>query len=237
MYDIKPLEKKWEQYNRKKRKPFYLYTLLFIILAAIGVFIFLNQTFILEKYKENTKDKDSSFISSPVILDVALDTLALKKIPQKSNSIIFETQKKPVKTNDNNPMEPSDVFIEVTDASNVSEEKSVTRKKPKRKIKIEVTEIGYSAYKAVEERFSDAPNSDDSLFLARGYYGKKKYSKAAYWALQTNKIDGDIEESWLIFARSKAKIGQKNEALRVLSEYVKKSNSSKARKLLNALKR
>ena len=167
----------------------------------------------------------------------ALDTLALKKIPQKSNAIIFETQKKPVKTNDNNPMEPSDVFIEVTDASNVTEENSVTRKKPKRKIKIEVTEIGYSAYKAVEERFSDAPNSDDSLFLARGYYAKKKYSKAAYWALQTNKIDGDIEESWLIFARSKAKIGKKNEALRVLSEYVKKSNSSKARKLLNALKR
>ena len=237
MYDIKLLEKKWEQYNRKKRKPFYLYTLLFIILAVIGVFIFLNQTFILEKYKENTKDKDSFVISSPVVLDVALDTLAVKKIPKKSNALILETQKKPLKTNDNNPMEPGDVFIEVTDGSSVSEEKYVARKKPKRKIKIEVTEIGYSAYKAVEERFTDAPNSDDSLFLARGYYDKKKYSKAAYWALQTNKLDGDIEESWLIFARSKAKIGQKNEALRVLSEYVKKSNSSEARKLLNALKR
>ena len=237
MYDIKLLEEKWEQYNRKKRKPFYLYTLLFIILAAIGVFIFLNQTFILEKYKENTKDKDSSVISSPAVLDVALDTLALKKIPQKSNPPILETQKKSLKTNDNNPMEPSDVFIEVTDASNVSEENYVSRKEPKKKLNIEVTEIGYSAYKAVEERFSDAPNSDDSLFLARGYYDKKKYSKAAYWALQTNKLDGGIEESWLIFARAKAKTGQKNEALRVLSEYVKKSNSSEARKLLNVLKR
>ena len=236
MYDIKPLEEKWERYNRKRRKPFYLYTLLFIVLVGIGAFLFLNQALILEKFKESTSVKKSNAASSPVILDSALDTLALKNTDKNTHSIILQTQKKPVTENDNNPMEPGDVFIEVSDAGSV-EETSVSRKKPKKKLQIEVTEISYSSYKAIEERFAESPDSDDSLFLARGYYKKKNYSKAAYWALQTNKIDGGIEESWLIFARSKAKIGQKNEALRVLSEYVKKSNSAEAMKLLNTLKK
>ena len=237
MYDIKPLEAQWERYNRKRKKPFYLYTLVLMFLVGIATLLFLNQAFILDKFKESTSDKDVATVSSPVVLDVALGTLALKKEGHNSNTILLETQKKPIIRNDNNPMEPGDVFIEVSDAGSIEEETTVIRKKPKKKIQIEVTEISYSSYKAIEERFSDSPDSDDSLFLARGYYKKKNYSKAAYWALQTNKLDGGIEESWLIFARSKAKIGQKNEALRVLSEYVKKSNSSEAKKLLNALKK
>ena len=236
MYDIKLLEEKWERYNRKRRKPFYLYTLLFIILVGIGTFSFLNQELILKKFNDSTADKASSKVSSPVLLDVALDTLALKKEDIQNIVIMPEKQKKPVEQN-NNPMDASDVFIEVTDSDQVEKASSVSRKRPRKKIQIEVTEISSSSYKAVEERFADAPDSDDSLFLARGYYKKKNYRKAAYWALQTNKLDGGIEESWLIFARSKAKTGQKNEAIRVLSEYVKKSDSLAARKLLNTLKK
>jgi len=236
MYDIKLLEEKWERYNRKRRKPFYLYTLLFIILVGIGTFFFLNQELILKKFNDSTADKASSKVSSPVLLDVALDTLALKKEDIQNTVIMPEKQKKPVEQN-NNPMDASDVFIEVTDSDQVEKSSSVSRKRPRKKIQIEVTEISSSSYKAVEERFADAPDSDDSLFLARGYYKKKNYRKAAYWALQTNKLDGGIEESWLIFARSKAKTGQKNEAIRVLSEYVKKSDSPAARKLLNTLKK
>ena len=162
--------------------------------------------------------------------------MILKKEVYQNNTIALEKEKKPVQQN-NNPMEASDVFIEVTDPAQVEVSSSVSRKRSKKKIHIEVTEISSSSYKAVEERFADAPDSDDSLFLARGYYKRKNYRKAAYWALQTNKLDGGIEESWLIFARAKAKTGQKNEALRVLSEYVKKSNSSEAIKLLNTLKK
>jgi len=36
---------------------------------------------------------------------------------------------------------------------------------------------------------------DDSLFLASNYYKKGAYKKAVYWALQTNKIDKNIEET------------------------------------------
>ena len=201
---FKPLEEKWERYNRKRRKPFYLYTLLFIVLGGISVFLFLNQAFILKKFNDNTADKTSLKVSSPVLLDIAFNTLALKKGNHQNNTMMFERQKKPVKQN-NNPMEASDVFIEVTDAEQVEKKSSLSRKRSKKKIQIEVTEISSSSYKAVEERFAYAPDSDDSLFLARGYYKRKNYRKAAYWALQTNKLDGGIEESWLIFARGKSK--------------------------------
>ena len=126
-------------------------------------------------------------------------------------------------------MDDSDVFI---DKDNIEDKKSISKK-----IHFQMVDANSpTASKEVEYRFTVSPNVDDSMFLSKIYYDKKSYSKAAYWSLQTNKLDGNIEESWLIFADSKAKIGQKNEAIRVLSEYVNKSNSIKAKKLLIKLK-
>jgi len=40
----------------------------------------------------------------------------------------------------------------------------------------------------------------------------------------------------LIFAKSKVKLGHKNEAMRVLKAYIKRSNSYEAKKLLKKLR-
>jgi hypothetical protein len=59
----------------------------------------------------------------------------------------------------------------------------------------------------------------------------RKYKKAEYWALQTNRINEKIEDSWLIFATAKAKQGKKNEAMKVLRAYIDKTDSVRAKEL------
>ncbi len=114
-----------------------------------------------------------------------------------------------------------------------------TKKKEKRhkKIHLKIIETSHvSAYKDVEKRFYQSHELEDSLFLARAYFNRGNYKKAEYWALQTNRINQNIEESWLIFVRSKVKLGHKNEAINILESYIKRSHSEEAKKLLIKLK-
>ena len=89
----------------------------------------------------------------------------------------------------------------------------------------------------IAKRFRRTHDKDDAVFLARYYSDKKQYKKALNWALEANKLDSNIEESWLIFARAKAKLGQRMEAIRVLQAYCDRSRSAKAKKLLDRIRR
>jgi tetratricopeptide (TPR) repeat protein len=124
------------------------------------------------------------------------------------------------------PIDEDELFTE----NDIS--KPIIKKKPVNFIKI----ANSNAYKDVERRFRRSHNINDSIFLANMYYKKKNYQKAIYWSMQTNKLDNNIEESWLIFAKSKVKLGHKNEAMRVLKAYIKRSNSYEAKKLLKKLR-
>ena len=109
---------------------------------------------------------------------------------------------------------------------------------PKQHVNIQVTtKKSEVSSQEIEERFRFAKNKDDALFLARYYYDKKAYKKALKWALETNKLDSDIEESWLIFGQAKARLGQRMEAIRVLQAYYDRTGSQKAQKLLDAIRR
>jgi hypothetical protein len=88
------------------------------------------------------------------------------------------------------------------------------------------------AYEDVEKRFAQSHDIDDALFLANGYYKRGDYIKSAYWALETNKLDSNVEESIFIFVESKIKSGQVNEGISILKKYMKQSNSEEAKKLL-----
>jgi len=242
MYDIKPLEEEWKRYNKKRKRPFYI--LFFMMLAIIGVSVVLKYSDLLP----HNMDKNSSMAKIQPT-DVLIDKKISKLEVHKEKAADVKTPENEIKSavsnanSDNNPMNPGDVFVD-RDESVAKTVKStshpVVTEKPRTRKKIHFKMIDAntpSAYKEIESRFAFAPDPDDSLFLARAFYKNRNYRKAAYWALQTNKLNGDIEESWLIFARAKAKTGQKNEAIRVLTQYVKKSNSAAVRKLLKKLKK
>ena len=239
MYDIKPLEKEWKEYKKKKRKPWFVLIFSIFIILLIS-FSFLNYKEI-DFLKFNNKNKVEIVTDHPtaVLIDKALTTLETKKPKVSEVSQITETKPMTV-TSENGSMEIVEDLPIAEDVKTIKEPrvKTETVEKPRKKMHLNIIETSsVSAYKDVAKRFKQTHDTDDSLFLARSYYRKGNYKKAEYWALQTNKINGNIEESWLIFAKSKVKLGRKNEAIDILTKYIKKSNSAEAQGLLNKIKK
>jgi tetratricopeptide (TPR) repeat protein len=103
----------------------------------------------------------------------------------------------------------------------------------RKKVHLNIIETSsITAYEDVEKRFAQSHDIDDALFLARSYYKKGNYQKSESWAYEVNKLDSNLEEGLFIFIKSKVKLGRKNDALSILSNYLKKSNSNKAKNLL-----
>ena len=120
----------------------------------------------------------------------------------------------------------------------VDEEEKIisTDSKSRKKIHLDIVETSsITAYEDVEKRFLQSRDIDDALFLAKSYYKRSNYEKAAYWALEVNKLDQNLEESVLIFVESKVRLGQKNEAILLLKNYLKKSHSEAGNILLGKI--
>ncbi len=87
--------------------------------------------------------------------------------------------------------------------------------------------------KEVIRRFKKNKNPALSLFIARQYYKTERYQNAYNYALITNNINSDIEDSWLIFARSLVKLDQTDMAKKALISYIGNSDSARAKMLLD----
>lgn len=235
MYDIKQLEKEWKQYRKKKLRPWYIGSLtLLLIIASVTIFL-MNEKIDLsvwKSYVEASKEipgnenkikdildsKDMNAKQS-VLIDDALDTLEVK---DSMVSVVDKGVQKQLNIL---------VDIPVLDDTNEPTQKDLHTGNKKMHLEI-IESTSVTAYKDVERRFLESRDMDDALFLARSYYKKGDYEKAEYWALEINKLDEDMEEGLLIFVKSKAKMGRKNEAISILTSYVEKSDSQEAKKLL-----
>ena len=74
-----------------------------------------------------------------------------------------------------------------------------------------------------------------AIMLAEEYYTNKNYSECNKWALIANNIDAENEKSWIWFAKSKVKLGQKNDAILALKTYLKSNKSQSIQSLLNQI--
>jgi len=119
----------------------------------------------------------------------------------------------------------------------------VVANEPKKEFKKENVKINIrrresqNDIKEVLARFQKNNNPALSLFAAKKYYELGNYKQAYNYALITNKINNDIEESWLIFSKALVKLGKKEEAIKTLKKYINYSNSSNAEILLDEIQR
>lgn len=235
MYDIKQLEQEWKQYRRKKLKPWYIGSLiLFVLIAPATIFLmndkidFVQWKSYFKTSKEMPSQEDSTEVSvdskemnvnQSVLINDALDTLEVKEN-------VIDISDKVVKN-------PLNILVDIPVLDDTNEFIVEEAPQAKKKIHLEIIEsTSVTAYRDVEKRFLESRDIDDALFLARSYYKKGDYEKAASWALEINKLDEDMEEGLLIFVKSKVKMGRKNEAISILTTYVKRSDSQEAKKLL-----
>jgi len=108
--------------------------------------------------------------------------------------------------------------------------------KPVKK-KVFITSQEGSALSFIKKKFYATNNAAFSIKLAKKFYESKKYKQALKWSLITNEIDAKSEESWIMFAKIKNKMGKKQDAINALNEYLKHENSKKAAALLKKIQK
>jgi len=245
MYDIKPLEEEWKKYQNKKRKPF-IFAGVFILLVGVGIagFYYTKGFDFVLADKNNSAPKVEkkvlAFVENRPLEKLEVKKTEQLKISENTDEIVEDlplSTDRPIRKKPKRKKPRVKMNIITTEMPTVKKRVAEEEKPHQRKyLAIKETSTS-SAYKDVAKRFRETRDTDDSLFLARTYYNMKKYKKAEYWALQTNNVDSNIEESILIFAKAKVKLGHKNEAIRILSKYIKGSNSPEAKRLLKKIKK
>ena len=247
MYDIKPLESEWKKYRKKRQKPWYIGSFIFLILALLVITFSGNFKIDISRltaYFNTIKSNESLIlkeVKSHVLLDSPLDVLetekyiALDTVEEKNAS---KTKKYiAIETIEKNELKVPNILVDIPVLEEVGQQMNENLSKERKKVHIEIIETSsVTAYKDVEKRFLQSHDVDDSLFLAKSYYKKGLYEKSEYWALETNKIDENIEDSVLIFVKSKAKLGNKNEAESILKNYISRTGSQEAKNVLFRIK-
>ncbi len=89
--------------------------------------------------------------------------------------------------------------------------------------------------KEVIARFKVNKKPALSLFIAKRYYAIGRYRESYNYALITNDIDSDIEESWLIAAKSLVKMNEKEKAVNLLTQFIDRTFSVRAKMLLGQI--
>ncbi len=89
----------------------------------------------------------------------------------------------------------------------------------------------------IKKKFYATNNALFSIKLAQKFYESKKYQQALKWSLITNEINSKSEQSWIMFAKIKDKMGKRQDAINALNEYLKHENSPKAKALLKEIKK
>lgn len=117
--------------------------------------------------------------------------------------------------------------------------KTETKKNLEKETKVNTINIKrqneYSDIEEIIKRFKKNNNPALSLFIAKKYYELGEYRNAYNYSLITNELNKDIEASWIVFSQSLVKLNQKDEAIKVLKDYIKYSNSNRANLLLDEI--
>jgi tetratricopeptide (TPR) repeat protein len=74
-----------------------------------------------------------------------------------------------------------------------------------------------------------------TMALANYFYSKKRYEDAIKWAVSASKINNLKEEPWIVYAKSKSALGEKDKAKKALEIFLKSNDSKKIRELLEIL--
>jgi len=262
MYDIPELERKWRKYKRNQIKKPLLYGLgALILIGGIGIiattyFSNVKENEILKHVQRANNTQQSSGAQKSAII--------ITKTPitsQQTNTTLqttTQTRQNPLigaqPTVQTPPQQQSTEGIDLSNAKIVEPKlpKDDIRvigfdNQEKKKVKADFNGIVIPQKSAQEiqeqekiaereERFKSTQDPQDSLYIAKYYYKKGDYKKAETWAINTNNIDGDIEESWIIFAKARAKQGFRVDAIKVLQSYYDETKSPRAKELLDKLR-
>jgi tetratricopeptide (TPR) repeat protein len=184
------------------------------------------------KTKKKQRKKESQLTLKPSLSFID----ALKDIP-KEDIVLAKPTPKPIKRKKTEHITQPKVEKEIeltqqvetaikatdTEASKMQEEQ-VVESKMIINFQQEETDI-----KDVIKRFKNNKNPALSLFIAKRFYAIERYQDAYNYALLTNEINPEIEDSWLIAAKSLSHMNKKQKAIDLLDDFISKYHSIRAK--------
>ncbi len=233
MYDVELLEREWRRYRFKRRLPWFG----FMILIAIVATYIVNRDIIFKRVSKYFGDKNITNMVVAKETNCTLDNRTVVVVDDNlsdelyNNKIDKELAQKNIPLKENKKKVPS-MEIEFT------QEKVHKRKY----LNIVVTDRSrgqnsemFDTLSIVEKRYNESKNYEDAIYLAEGYYEQKLYEKAQKWALESNNLNSNSQDSWLIFAKSKARLGDWEAGEKILEAYLKENSSKEAEELLHLI--
>ncbi len=194
---------------------------------------------IVKEVIEKVEDKQSDIVSlSPTIPIIDLDSEKAKDITKEK----VHLHKKAVKRKETyrkKHIEKRKKLIRAKEADYLTAKELSTKKhkilikQDKKKIDFKRTTSNYM--NIMKEKFNENKNPREALLIAKAYYRAGNYKKSEEWALKANNLDKNIEESWLLFAKSKDALGKKKEALKILIAYYNQTKSAKVKLLIEKI--
>ena len=185
----------------------------------------------IETTEETAKVKNTESSSRPAA-KTAVQSRQVSKPADQPKKIdrhaVAEVKKQPVKKTIVKAAEPVKIAVSDQTAEDTPKEPLV---------QITHDQISDDELNSVINRFEKLRNPALSLFIAKKYYAQGNYHEAYNYALETNRLNPEIEESILIFSRSLVKLGKKEEAITTLKAYLNKANSTEASVLLDKIEK
>jgi len=259
MLNVYDLERKYILYKLKSLIP---YIVMFVSLCVIFIVIFLVNNS--DMFKSNQAQHNQKTLQTqmeqvritPKKEAVENNTTPNLVIPKKEQSLVLTPSLNFISNIKNSP-EVSHQKVVNKEQSKKSAEQEEAKKdiviKPTKKesdpVMIEEIELHISHPLKIQrkntqddlnhvlERFSKNNNPALSLFIAKKYYEMQDYHQSYNYALITNRINDDIDASWIVFAKSLVKLDRKEEAIKTLESYFEHSKSTQAKTLLEEIER
>jgi len=251
MYEIEELEKKWKKYKlRQSIKKIYVF--IFLLLISIGYFFY--------KSFGNFTSNSSGVNNNLKFQEINETKLHIQKKENfEQNITAKEELKKEIyietKRNENSIeknrffLKPNTSFLEDDKSSNKKEKiienftllknknssktkKNILEKETKNNIQIIIKKDKLDIDKLIE-KFEKTNDPKIAILISNFFYKEKKYKKSLKWSIIANGLNSENEESWILFAKAKVKLGKKEDAVKALKFFLSTKDSPLIRRLLD----
>ena len=258
VFEIKNLEERWKKYRRKKNIRIFILIFITVVLVLIPIYyleLFNKKDIVISHKnskpvvkKESAKVTKKLKISSKPVKKINIENNITKsnvattdKEKKSKNSIksvdVLHLDKKflqqvYINNSEENKTKIGTLPVDNSDENLAKEE--IEQKHHKAKIIISSKKIDKLKY--FKEQYSKSPKALYAILIAKEYYKNRLYNKSLKWAIIANSLDSSNEESWIIFAKSKVRLDQKNDAINALQAFLKVNSSRKIEILLSNIK-
>ncbi len=210
-----------------------------------------------QREPSNTTQKPKKVVLAPdtAFLDhLSSDSLEKKRTPlpkrKSTNRVIreetipnvvkpntFSTSEKEERTIQTSSKKPTKEITDAQSRSSAKQEKVVISTQPTEKtssIKIERKKTN-NTLEYLIHRFNENRDPKLAAYIAQSFFKKGNYDETIRWSVIANSLDPADESSWILFAKAKAKLGKRDEAIKALKIYLNQYPSRKVQSYLESL--